>query len=324
MSAYHGVRLLVQRGISESGATKETIISRVETKDFCFTNAINGLKFIDGNENTYLIILGLLWSSFSRYFFFNISANWGLWHHEIHLDDELLQFPIPKYLSGENAERVVFIVKELRDYRPEARDLIHINGVPQQNIDAQRTKLQAQLDEAVFDLYGFTEDQRDLIRDCCEVTLPFFYHPYNSVGAKPAFKENDLFWMQNYAEHFAQRWQPYLNKNEVLRADLHIGASGNMIAIEFFPADSGDEWDLKPQKDTWLQILDEIGKNLPRPMGTSQILLDGIVHVITDDSIIVIKRNEKRFWTRSLACEDAESTLAKRMLETMPESRGLE
>ena len=79
-----------------------------------------------------------------------------------------------------------------------------------------------------------------------------------------------------------------------------------------------------PSSDSWSYILEESGKALPRPMGTSQILLDGIVHILTDLSIIVIKRNEKRFWTRSPAREDAESTLAKRMLETMPKSGGIE
>ena len=35
--------------------------------------------------------------------------------------------------------------------------------------------------------------------------------------------------------------------------------------------------------------------------------------------IILIKRNEKRFWTRSLAREDADATINKRMQNTMPE-----
>jgi len=59
-------------------------------------------------------------------------------------------------------------------------------------------------------------------------------------------------------------------------------------------------------------------------MGTSQIVLDGIVHAVSNDSIIIIKRNEKRFWTRSLAREDAESTLCKRMFETMPKDEVIE
>jgi hypothetical protein len=57
-------------------------------------------------------------------------------------------------------------------------------------------------------------------------------------------------------------------------------------------------------------------------MATSQILVDGVVHVVSDDAIIVIKRNEKRFWTRSLAREDADATLCKRMVESGWEDGG--
>lgn len=322
ISAYSGRRLLLQRGISEKGLIKGTISARYEENDsFCFTNAIIGFKLKNNDECHYLLILGLLWSSLNRYFFFKISANWGLWHHEIH-NDELLQLPIPKTLSGLHADEIISIVQELRDYHPQVRGILNVNGVPQEEIDANRRQWEAELDEAVFDLYGLTDEQRDLIRDCCEVTLPFFYQPYNSIGVLPAVKDDEDTWMLNYAERFACRWQPYLNEDEVLRADLHIGASGNMVAMEFYPADTGDKWDLKPKIDSWSHILEEIGKAMPRPMGTSQILLDGIVHVITDTSIIVIKRNEKRFWTRSLAREDADSTLAKRIMETMPDGGG--
>lgn len=317
--AYYGNRILVKRGIGKDG-----IVSRFERKKFLFSSAIIGLKLRDASDNTYLAIQGILWSSLATYFYFNVSSSWGNWHDEIDLDNELLQLPIPAKLWSKEANQVVSIVKKLRNYHPQVKDLMHPDGVPKSEIVGQRCEWESELDEAVFDLYGFTEGQRDLIRDCCEVTLPFFYQPYTSVGAMPAVTGNDTSWLKNYADRFVQRWQPYLDQDEVLRANLHIGASGNMVAMEFYPADLGDKWDIDPKIDTWGHILEEIGKSLPHPMGTSQILLDGIVHVVTDNSIIVIKRNEKRFWTRSLAYEDAESTLTKRMMETMPHAGSAE
>ena len=322
IEVYSGKRLLVQRGISERNKVKGEIIARYETDKFCFTNAINGLKLKNNDDSNYQIFLGILWSSFARYYFFNTTATWGFWHHEIHLGDELLQLPIPRILTGNKAKQVISIVNKLRDYQPQHEDLLHPNGIPQDEIESQRRIWEAELDEAIFDLYGFTEEQRDLIRDCCEVTLPFFYQPYESVGAMPAIEAGNTKWIQNYAEIFAMRWQPYLNDNEIMRADVHVGASGNMLAFEFYPADATDKWDLSPKNNSWNHILEEIGKALPKPMGTSQILLDGVVHAISKDSIIIIKRNEKRFWTRSLAREDAMSTLTKRMIDTMPEKAG--
>lgn len=322
--SYLKSRLLIKRGINDKQAIKGEIVARFETKNFCYTNAINGLKLKEDNENNYKLLLGILWSSFSRYYFFNITANWGLWHHEIHLDDELLQLPIPDPPDKKKALQVIFIVDKLRNYHPQERDILHPEGVSKEKINAQRRKWEEELDEAVFDLYGFSPEECDLICDCCEVTLQFFYKPYNSVGVMPAIENGDTSWIQKYAEIFTRRWKPYLKDDEVMRADVHIGASGNMLAFEFYPADISDEWNLTPKDKSWDHILEEIGNALPKPMGTSQIVLDGVVHAISDDAIIIIKRNEKRFWTRSLAREDADSTLCKRMLETMPQEEDVE
>ena len=192
----------------------------------------------------------------------------------------------------------------------------------EKEIEVKRRKWELQLDKAVFELYGLNEEQKDLIRDCCEVTLPFFYQPFDSIGAMFAVDANDLSWIETYAKIFARCWNAYLGNDAEMRAKVHVGAHGNMLAVEFFPADKGDSWNLKPKDDSWGYILEQIGKALPQPMGTSQILLDGLAHVISDDGIIIIKRNEKRFWTRSLAREDADATLCKRMVETRKQDGG--
>jgi hypothetical protein len=174
----------------------------------------------------------------------------------------------------------------------------------------------------VFELYGLNEEQKDLIRDCCEITLPFFYKPFNSIGAMPAVQRNDLSWIEKYIHIFARRWNTYLGDAMEMRAEVHIGAHGNMVAVEFFPADKADLWELNPKNDSWQYVLEQIGKALPQPMGTSQILVDAVVHVVSNDAVIIIKRNEKRFWTRSLAREDADVTLCKRMVESKLENGG--
>jgi len=312
---YRGERILFKEGISRH----EHLKVRMETQKYAVNDSIYSLRF---NADC-RVILGILWSSFTKYYLFMTSGAWTDYHDKVLLV-ELLQLPLPSKLEGRDSKTVVSIVEKLQNYHPHEYSILSPNGVPEAEIEAQRRAWEKELDEAVFDLYGFTEEQRNLIRDCCEITLPFFYKPYTSVGAMPVIEQEDISWIQEYAEIFARRWQPYLNDGEVLRADVHIGASGSMVAVEFYPADGDDEWDLTPKENLWSHILKELGKNLPRPMGTSQILLDGVVHFVSDDSVIIIKRNEKRFWTRSLAREDAEASLCKRMIETMHQDRGAE
>jgi hypothetical protein len=44
-----------------------------------------------------------------------------------------------------------------------------------------------------------------------------------------------------------------------------------------------------------------------------KVYVDGMIRVVSDTDIIIIKRNERRLWTRSLAREDAEATLLQAM-----------
>lgn len=249
------------------------------------------------------------------------SANWGLWHHKL-LIDELLRFPIVLAKENPISEKIIAIVDRLRNYHPQKHDLLYSDGVVEAEIEIQRRIWEKELDEAVFELYGLNEEQKDLIRDCCEVTLPFFYKPFNSVGTMSAVQDNDLSWIEKYVYIFARRWNTYLGGAAEMRAEVHVGAHGNMVAVEFFTADKIDPWNLNIKNDSWQYVLEQIGKALPQPMETSQILVDGVVHVVSDDAIIVIKRNEKRFWTRSLAREDADATLCKRMVESGSEDGG--
>lgn len=316
LDIYSGPRLLIQRGIEEKSFDKGQIITRYEREPFCFTNAVFGVKLKSPEEWKYKAILGILWSSITRYFFFMTTSNWGLWHHEIHLEDELLQLPVVLDKSNPATRKVITIVDKLRGYQPQKRSVLHPAGVPEKEIGKKRRTWEAELDEAVFTLYGLNEERRDLIRDCCEVTLPFFYKPFDSIGAMAAITDSDLSWIEKYIHVFCRRWNAYLGEDEEMRAEVHVGAHGNMVAVEFFPADKSDPWELNPKVDSWGHILEEISNNLPRPMGTSRIVLDGLVHVVSKNGIIVIKRNEKRFWTRSLAREDADATLCKRMDDT--------
>ncbi|HLP58527.1 MAG TPA: N-6 DNA methylase, partial [Candidatus Deferrimicrobium sp.] len=165
LNLYEGKRLLVRRGVLEKTTAKGLIVARFENEPFCFTNALHGVKLKSAEDWEYKTILGILWSSLTRYFFFISSSNWGLWHHEIHLHDELLQLPMVIEKSNPATHKIISIVDKLRSYQPKMRDLFHLDGVPGEEIEAQRKKWEADLDDAVFELYCLNEEQMDLIRD---------------------------------------------------------------------------------------------------------------------------------------------------------------
>jgi len=75
--------------------------------------------------------------------------------------------------------------------------------------------------------------------------------------------------------------------------------------------------------DSWGDVLGRLNSALKFPMDSSQVMLDGVVHVVSDNYIVIIKRNEKRFWTRSLGREDADITLVKRISDSNDADGGM-
>ena len=68
IEVYSGPRLLIKRGILEKGREKGQIATRYETKSFCFTHSIDGIKLKEPEDWKYQILLSILWSSLARYF----------------------------------------------------------------------------------------------------------------------------------------------------------------------------------------------------------------------------------------------------------------
>jgi hypothetical protein len=317
---YNGQRIVILEAPRQANGANGRIDARFETESYAYNHSFHILKLSDEAGWKYRVTIGILWASFSKYYLFLTTYFWGLWRDKI-LVNERLQLPVIFDKSNPATQKIISIVDKLRNYHPQKQDILHPEGIPDEKIKAQRIEWEAELDDAVFELYGLNEEQIDLIRDFCDVTLPFYYTPFDSIGAMPAVGKTNLSWIEKYINIFCRRWNAYLGEDEEMRAKVHIGSHGNMVAVEFFPSDKGDPWDIEAKNDTWGYNLEQIGKALPQPMGASQIVLDGLVHVVSDTGIIIIKRNEKRFWTRSLAREDAEATICKRMVATMPKER---
>ena len=76
---------------------------------------------------------------------------------------------------------------------------------------------------------------------------------------------------------------------------------------------SSDLTELVDESDekAWQKLLKRLGKDLQVPFHSDRIYIEGLVRAVSLSEIVIIKKNEGRFWTRSMAREDAEATLLK-------------
>ena len=59
----------------------------------------------------------------------------------------------------------------------------------------------------------------------------------------------------------------------------------------------------------WQDLLKRLDEPARMPTKSKRIYIDGLVRIITDSEIAIIKRNEHRLWTRSAARDDAEAAM---------------
>lgn len=308
--SYEGDRILVARGVNEKGDDKGQIIARYEHETFCFTDSIIGLKLQEPSSWKYKLLLGILWSSLSRYWFFLTSSTWGVWYHQIHMEDELLQLPIVLDKQHSATAEIIALVDQLRQLSAKFR---------LSDDDADVRALERKLDEAVFKLYELTPAEIDLVQDCCDVTLPLFYNAEKSVGCSPVDKSE----LKQYAVTFARNWKSSLPEGQEFRVTWHISSDNLMLAAEFYPCDSNDPWNVQLERNSYAETLSQLGEQLITPMGAERIMLDGFAYAVTARAIVLVKRNERRYWTRSLAREDAETTLCKSLLASALTKKGV-
>jgi type I restriction-modification system DNA methylase subunit len=328
--AYEGIRLLIKHGISQTSDDKGQIVARVETASFCFSNSINGLKLLHRVEYwEYLVILGIVWSSLARYYFFLTASKWGMWHFGIH-KDELLDLPIMIPDSEKLRNRICQIVERLRAWNPARRSVLNPYGKPSHQITADRQSLESDLNDAIFDLYKLTEAERDLVRDMCEIGIEFLYRSSSSRAAQPiTVSQKQVFGvysdlpedrasqgsLQAYLHSFLKIWNGQLLPEGQLQWHV-IQPAGDfpLIAITFLFEPSPQQSQVfASEYDEWIRVIHSLETDLLYPVDGKQIYIDGMVRAVTSNSIIIIKRNELRLWTRSMAREDAEATLVQAM-----------
>jgi SAM-dependent methyltransferase len=301
LALYKGPRLLIKGGLTERGDRLAEITATLDNRPFAFRSSICGMRLDSLPIEHRKVLLGIVWSSLTLYYHFLTCAKWGFWHHDILIDEHLglpVRLPEDKILL----QHIVNLVDRLAKTNSNTPTLFAPTAVP-------RATLEKELDEAVFDLYELSEEQRDLVRDFCQTTLDFFYNGSSSNAVKrPALQQ-----LQEYKTAFLDVWQDRLKpKDKELEARIYAPASNPLVGISFDLKRLGTAKEVEPLTDDveWNKLFRRLAKALPEQR-SQRIYLDRVVKALAGSSMLIVKRAEQRLWTRSQARRDANELLTE-------------
>jgi hypothetical protein len=316
---FEGSRILLRRGVPSGG--KLTV--RYEDQAYCFRHSILGFR-LDGFESWQeKIITGIYWSALSRYYFFATLGSWGMWHDELQVETAG-QLPIAFPITSKLRNRIVSIVNELQLVDPTS-NVGELFGLKAQHRISQ---LEDELNEAIYDLYELNSAERDLINDMCKTGLDFYYKNHKSNAVQPVICPDKAFGtiadvrqaetdLAVYIRILLEWWNTEISKDgEFAWRILSPSSTAPVLAVVFesrYKQNATAPFDTSDQ-EAWNNVLKTLAKHARVPVGSSQIFTDTFFRVVTDREMLFVKRNERRFWTKTAAREDAEAAMVKAMV----------
>ena len=262
------------------------------------------------------MITAVFWSSLARYYYFITSGSWGLWHDEIHLthvEEMPILFPTDTGLR----DRIVRVVTELQNLEQNPQEL----GFNEARAGGRIPKLERELDAAVYDLYGLNAAERELVEELCTVGLDLFYRNKNSEAVRYADRpdrnvgtladvSNAKTGVPGYLRVFLESWKRELGSDGQLAwRVLSPPSQAPLLAVSFSICDENAPPPSGGDKEEWRKVLAKLERSSQVPNGSSRIFLDTFFRYVGDQELLFVKRNERRFWSRTAAREDVESAL---------------
>jgi len=277
-----------------SGLRGNRIVAAYCRDDLVYSLSQYGISFANGRRSLAPFINGILNSLLATYFTFLTATKWGLEKYEI-LGNDVLRLPVPDPERAKSAH--VGRIRELeRELRKKAR-----GG---QYDDA----LVADLDKAVFQLYGLDRFEQILVEDMVNQTIDFQRNHEKSKALLPAPPIE----CRAYAKGLIDVIQPFLQtrgKRRLVADVLNVDAPLRVARFKIMRNVPNGRPSVLVEKAADLpSVLHEVARNLDEQIAFG-VHTRRHLRVYSGDTFYILKPSQRRFWTRSAGLIDGDSVL---------------
>jgi type I restriction-modification system DNA methylase subunit len=265
--------------------------------DCAFRHAVSGISSTD--EQMLKTIVAYLNSSFASYYLFLTVATWGVERERINFL-EMLELPgLPFTMAEDVVDALAAKVEEIG--RTLQREDHSVNEI------ADREK---EIDDIIFDCLDLSTNERTLIQDVLDYSLDFFQEGEKSQACDPVFDGQ----LEDYAATLCNTLNSILQfGSATVWAAIFEGESPlNIVSMNFnFDYPAGTVMVVDADMNAKLtRINDKLSEEK-----SENIYLRRYLKLYSQDSIDIVKPNEQRFWSKSVALKDADAILAEGIIQ---------
>lgn len=270
------------------------VIAAVSDRDIVFTNSLFGVSFPISNRASAHLLSTILSSSFATWFFLMSSSEFGIKIRRLTRHD-ISQLPTPDLklaVKTDAGKRLLRVEKRLQHQDATAEDW-------------------RDLDEAVFDLYGFDASDRIIVRD----GLTRAGWQWQAGREESAASANTRVEISRYAEIFLNEiggWLSARNKRHMRAEIFDLPNNAVLRVVRFVLEDGIGEATVEMVKpDGELNdVLAGIGKRLKVKLATA-LSGERELRIHGRNEVVIIKPAARRYWMGIAALEDADAVIAE-------------
>lgn len=270
---YCGPMLLVKEGLSN-----KKICASIVKEPTVFNSSVLGIK---SDLEDLRLLSSLINSKLATYYLLMISGSWGM-ERERTKPNEI--YTVPLLIDDEGTMEIASIhsqIEQLNEF--ESKEM---------------NDLELKLEQIIQKYYNLTDDDISLINDFIDYSTDLFYNQEDSMAIAPILDSN------LYLSVLCRELQAFLEgQNLFVNGTTYAMQQQSllsMVKISF----GTESHEIEQSKIDVQDELKEIDKRLWDEKGGC-IYFRKKLNYYDGDSIYIIRPNQRRFWTQSMAMQDA-------------------
>lgn len=283
--AFKGPHVLIKEGLSD----KKLCASYIE-ESCSFNSKVLGITGQD--INALKAITCFVNSDLATYYLFLISASIGIEREEIK-PNELYELPFT--FSNESFIKLGKCIDKIKETIDKNYPLA---------VDV--TSYESAINQELNKLFGLTENEQILIEDFKTYSLGLIFAGNNSIALKLTDKQEN----HQYATFLCNELNKFLNSKMIASADIFELDKRSPLNMIKLTLGKGKQEIRSSSADSYHTHLSEIDKYLIKKEAKN-IYIKKQVKYYDGDTIYIIKPNQKRFWSRSTAINDAKELIGE-------------